>query len=103
MSPTHKQKLLIQLWQKDKVFDTILALTLPCELISMLVKLLAKTTDYLNCIHSKSNESGCDVKVSKCVLYSDPDIEDALLSNQVNTVAEALLKLDIKPLKLDGE
>ena len=37
------------------------------------------------------------------LLYSDPDIDDALMSGQVNTVAEALVKLNIKPLKLDGE
>jgi hypothetical protein len=38
------------------------------------------------------------------LLYSDPDTDDdALVSNQVSTVAEALLKLSIKPLKLDGE
>lgn len=35
---------------------------------------------------------------------ADPYTDDDLaLSSKVNTVAEALLKLDVKPLKLDGE
>ena len=37
------------------------------------------------------------------LLYSDPDVDNALVSGQVNTVVEALVKLNVKPLKLDGE
>ena len=32
LSPAEKKKIQFQLWQRDKVFDAILALTLPCEL-----------------------------------------------------------------------
>lgn len=72
------------------MFDTILALTLPCKSL-------------LECY--------CTLKLSMLLytvsqyllFYSDPDIDDALVSGQVNTMAEALLKLNIKPLKLDGE
>ena len=97
--PAQREKILLQLWQKDKVFDTILALSLPCKSSITVVHIAWYTIPILfYCTRSIAEHAA-----TFSILYSDPDIDNALVSGQVNTVAEALVKLNIKPLKLDGE
>lgn len=75
-----KKKQLKEMWEKEKLFDSVLALTLPCEL------------SLAHLVQSSVNTVCCTL---------GPDVEGEI--GELVTVEAAMTKLDIKPLKYDGE
>lgn len=129
MSPSSENKFMKKIREKDNTFDSILALTIPCELVvygevythteleTLRVVGCRITISQLNTccsVQCRSVLIGYNPKNYTCTLthcclciqlcYTDPDVEGlpaALTSGCVAT--EALFLLSLDPAKLDGE